>query len=143
MTKHVVPRGPLRPHVGLVAVHPGMDPSRLGAVPANAPADIASTTVFGALACAADLTHDDSTSSCATALQRCEPGTGTRLWMGLLFLRETEMIEQLMARGLNLVGPGHYYETYDQVDGQWRIKTSKLARLRDITTPLVSVRISD
>lgn len=27
-------------------------------------------------------------------------------------------------------GHGHYYETYEKVDGQWKIKTLKLTRLR-------------
>lgn len=48
-----------------------------------------------------------------------------------------------LAPGLNLNGHGHYHETYVKIDGQWRIKTSKLTRLRvDIFNPLVSVRIS-
>lgn len=48
-----------------------------------------------------------------------------------------------LAPGLNLNGHGHYHETYEKIDGQWRIKTSKLTRLRvDIFNPLVSVRIS-
>jgi SnoaL-like domain len=49
-----------------------------------------------------------------------------------------------LAPGLNLNGYGHYHETYEKVDGQWRIKTSKLTRLRvDIFNPIFSVRISD
>lgn len=49
-----------------------------------------------------------------------------------------------LAPGLNLNGYGHYHETYQKVDGHWRIKTSKLTRLRvDIFNPLVSLRISD
>ncbi|MBO0863869.1 MAG: nuclear transport factor 2 family protein [Mycobacterium sp.] len=48
-----------------------------------------------------------------------------------------------LAPGLNLNGYGHYHETYEKVDGQWRIKTSKLTRLRvDIFNPLFSVRLS-
>ncbi|MGF7236775.1 MAG: nuclear transport factor 2 family protein [Frankia sp.] len=36
--------------------------------------------------------------------------------------------------GRELNGFGHYHETYEKVDGAWRIKTSKLTRLRmDIT----------
>lgn len=27
-------------------------------------------------------------------------------------------------------GYGHYHETYERIDGEWRIKTSKLTRLR-------------
>ncbi|PIB78756.1 nuclear transport factor 2 family protein [Mycobacterium celatum] len=49
-----------------------------------------------------------------------------------------------LAPGLNLNGYGHYHETYEKIDGQWRIKTSKLTRLReDIFNPLFSVRVSD
>lgn len=29
-----------------------------------------------------------------------------------------------------LTGYGHYYETYERIDGQWKIKTSQLKRLR-------------
>jgi hypothetical protein len=46
--------------------------------------------------------------------------------------------------GLNLDGYGHYHETYEKIDGQWRIKTSKLTRLRtDFFNALISVRVSD
>lgn len=46
--------------------------------------------------------------------------------------------------GLNVNGYGHYHETYEKIDGQWRIKSSKLTRLRtDIFNPVFSVRISD
>jgi hypothetical protein len=46
--------------------------------------------------------------------------------------------------GLNLNGYGHYHETYEKSDGRWRIKSSKLTRLRtDIFNPFFSVRISD
>ena len=31
--------------------------------------------------------------------------------------------------GMRLDGYGHYYETYEKIAGQWRIKTSKLTRL--------------
>jgi hypothetical protein len=45
---------------------------------------------------------------------------------------------------LTLHGYGHYLETYEKTDGQWRIKTSKLTRLReDLATPFFSVRISE
>jgi hypothetical protein len=44
---------------------------------------------------------------------------------------------------LTLHGHGHYHETYEKSDGQWRIKTSKLTRLReDITVPMFSPRIA-
>ena len=46
--------------------------------------------------------------------------------------------------GLTLVGYGHYHETYQNIDGQWLIKSSKLTRLReDIVTPLFTLYISD
>jgi hypothetical protein len=46
--------------------------------------------------------------------------------------------------GVTLVGYGHYHETYQNVAGQWLIKSSKLTRLReDIVTPLFSLYISD
>ena len=49
-----------------------------------------------------------------------------------------------MAPGVNLRGYGHYHETYEKVDGQWRITSSKLTRLReDIFNAFVSVYLSD
>lgn len=46
--------------------------------------------------------------------------------------------------GVNLRGYGHYHETYEKVDGQWRIKSSTLTRLReDVFNGLVAVYISD
>ncbi|WP_199254795.1 nuclear transport factor 2 family protein [Mycolicibacterium mengxianglii] len=49
-----------------------------------------------------------------------------------------------LAPGLNLNGYGHYHETYQKLDGRWRIETSTLTRLReDIFNPFFSVRISD
>jgi hypothetical protein len=40
-------------------------------------------------------------------------------------------------------GYGHYHETYEKTAGQWRIKTSKLTRLReDIFNPVFSLRVS-
>jgi uncharacterized protein (TIGR02246 family) len=37
--------------------------------------------------------------------------------------------------GSELHGYGHYHETYEKVDGEWRIKRSELTRLRmDFTT---------
>ena len=48
-----------------------------------------------------------------------------------------------LAPGVNLRGYGHYHETYEKIDGQWRLKTSKLTRLReDVFNPFVSVYIS-
>ena len=38
--------------------------------------------------------------------------------------------------GATLHGYGHYHETYEKVEGAWRLKTQKLTRLRtDVTTP--------
>jgi hypothetical protein len=46
--------------------------------------------------------------------------------------------------GLTLVGYGHYHETYENITGQWFIKSSKLTRLReDIVTPVFSLYVSD
>lgn len=46
--------------------------------------------------------------------------------------------------GLNLDGFGHYHETYSKIDGQWRITSSTLTRLRtDFFNALFSVRVSD
>ncbi len=48
------------------------------------------------------------------------------------------------APAVNLLGYGHYHETYEKIDGQLRIKTSTLTRLRaDIFNTLVSVYVSD
>lgn len=45
--------------------------------------------------------------------------------------------------GVNLRGYGHYTETYERIDGEWRIKTSTLTRLReDVFNGLVAVYIS-
>ena len=49
-----------------------------------------------------------------------------------------------LAPGVNLRGYGHYHETYEKIDGQWRITSSKLTRLReDIFNVFVSVYLSD
>ena len=49
-----------------------------------------------------------------------------------------------LAPGVNLRGYGHYHETYEKIDGQWRIKSSKLTRLReDIFNGLFCVYISE
>ncbi len=45
--------------------------------------------------------------------------------------------------GVTLVGYGHYHETYENIAGQWLIKSSKLTRLReDIVTPFFSLYLS-
>jgi len=49
-----------------------------------------------------------------------------------------------LAPGVNLRGYGHYHETYEKIDGQWCITSSKLTRLReDIFNVFVSVYLSD
>jgi hypothetical protein len=46
--------------------------------------------------------------------------------------------------GITLHGFGHYHETYVKLDGQWRIETSKLTRLREeIRTPIFTLFVSD
>ncbi len=46
--------------------------------------------------------------------------------------------------GVNLRGYGHYTETYEKADGRWRIKASKLTRLReDVGNGVVAVFISE
>jgi hypothetical protein len=60
---------------------------------------------------------------------------------------ELELTSETTARGvwalndvvhlvppLTLHGYGHYHETYEKADGRWRIKTSKLTRLREDVT---------
>ena len=45
--------------------------------------------------------------------------------------------------GVNLRGYGHYTETYQEIDGQWRIPSSTPTRLReDAFNAVVSVYIS-
>jgi hypothetical protein len=49
-----------------------------------------------------------------------------------------------LAPGVTLRGYGHYHETYEKVDGQWHINSSKLTRLReDVFNFVFSVYISD
>jgi hypothetical protein len=44
---------------------------------------------------------------------------------------------------LTLHGYGHYHETYEKIDGRWRIKTSKLTRLReDVTMAVFAPRVA-
>lgn len=46
--------------------------------------------------------------------------------------------------GVNLRGYGHYHETYEKFDGQWRFTSSTLTRLReDVFNGVVAVYISD
>ena len=42
----------------------------------------------------------------------------------------------IWSSGMRLDGYGHYHETYEKSDGEWRIKSSKLTRLHtDVTMP--------
>jgi uncharacterized protein (TIGR02246 family) len=56
------------------------------------------------------------------------PTTATGIWA----------LQDLLVwpNGLRLLGFGHYHETYEKVDGEWRIASSKLTRLHmDFTDP--------
>ena len=33
-----------------------------------------------------------------------------------------------------ITGQGHYHESYEKLDGEWRIKTTRLARLVKVVT---------
>lgn len=62
------------------------------------------------------------------------PTSATGIWALEDYLR--------FAPGLSLRGYGHYHETYEKHDGVWRIKTSKLTRLRgDIHTPIFTFSV--
>jgi hypothetical protein len=64
------------------------------------------------------------------------PTTATGVWAMLDVVR--------FKPGLTLHGFGHYWETYEKQDGQWRITTSRLTRLREeIRTPVFTVFVSD
>lgn len=72
----------------------------------------------------------------APELELTSPATAKGVWA-------LEDVVRL-APGINLRGYGHYHETYEKVDGQWRIKTSTLTRLReDVFNAFVSVYLSD
>jgi hypothetical protein len=48
-----------------------------------------------------------------------------------------------LAPGMTLRGYGHYHEIYEKTEGQWRIKSSKLTRLReDIFNAFFSLYVS-
>jgi uncharacterized protein (TIGR02246 family) len=56
------------------------------------------------------------------------PASATGIWAMEDMLRYPD--------GTELHGYGHYYESYEKQDGEWRIKSSKLTRLRaDFTMP--------
>jgi uncharacterized protein (TIGR02246 family) len=61
-------------------------------------------------------------------IELTSPTTATGVWAMEDVLR--------WPNGRELHGYGHYYETYEKVDGAWRIKTLMLTRLRmDFTEP--------
>jgi hypothetical protein len=71
----------------------------------------------------------------APEIELTSPSTATGVWALNDIVR--------LAPGINLAGYGHYHETYEKTDWQWRIKTSTLTRLReDIFNPFFSLRIS-
>src|SRR3569623_339235 len=71
----------------------------------------------------------------APEIELTSPSTATGIWALNDVVR--------LAPGFNLAGYGHYHETYEKVDGHWRIKTSTLTRLReDVFNPVFSIRIS-
>ncbi len=55
------------------------------------------------------------------------PTTATGIWAMEDMLRFPD--------GRDMHAYGHYHETYEKHDGQWRIKSSKLTRLRTDFTP--------
>jgi hypothetical protein len=71
----------------------------------------------------------------APEIELTSPTTATGIWALNDIVR--------LAPGVNLAGYGHYHETYEKTDGEWRIKTSTLTRLReDVFNPFFSLRIS-
>ena len=70
----------------------------------------------------------------APELTLTSPTSATGIWALEDYLR--------FAPGFSLRGYGHYRETYEKRDGAWRIKTSKLTRLRgDIHTPIFTFSV--
>jgi uncharacterized protein (TIGR02246 family) len=62
-------------------------------------------------------------------IELTSPTTATGVWAMEDMLR--------WPNGRELHGYGHYHETYEKVDGTWRIKTLTLTRLRmDLTEPV-------
>jgi SnoaL-like domain len=61
-------------------------------------------------------------------IELTSPTTATGIWA----LQDTIV----WSNGTRLCGYGHYQETYELIDGAWRIKSLKLTRLHmDITGP--------
>ena len=72
----------------------------------------------------------------APELELTSPGTARGVWA----------LEDLIrfAPGLGFRGYGHYHETYEKRADGWRIKSSRLTRLReDLVTPFFSVYVSN
>lgn len=61
-------------------------------------------------------------------IELTSPTTATGIWSMQDLLRWPD--------GREMTGYGHYHETYERIDGAWRIKTLKLTRLRtDVAEP--------
>ena len=60
-------------------------------------------------------------------IQISSPTTATGIWAMEDMLRWPD--------GMELHGYGHYHETYEKMDDEWRIKRSELTRLRLDITP--------
>ena len=72
----------------------------------------------------------------APEIELTSPTTATGIWV-------LEDVVRL-AFGVNMKGYGHYTERYEKVDGVWKIKYSKLTRLReDMFNGLFSIYISN
>ena len=68
----------------------------------------------------------------APEIEVTSPTTATGIWALEDVLR--------FLPGLTMRGFGHYAETYEKADGDWRIATSSLTRLReDLQTPLLDL----
>jgi uncharacterized protein (TIGR02246 family) len=65
-------------------------------------------------------------------IELTSPTTATGIWAMEDHVR--------WAEGQDTHGYGHYHETYEKTDGQWRIKTMKLSYLRmDVTSSTTSL----
>jgi hypothetical protein len=86
---------------------------------------------------------------------RATLGAASKTTVHQVHAPELELISETAARGvwalndvvrllpgLTLHGYGHYHETYEKNGGQWRIKSSKLTRLReDLETPIIKLKL--
>jgi hypothetical protein len=69
-------------------------------------------------------------------IELLSPATATGIWAMQDVVR--------FVPGLTMHGFGHYLETYEKVDGMWRIASSTLTRLREeLQTPIVTLFVSD